>query len=130
MGESMTGDSTTARVLVVDDERLVVRVIKHALKRHEVEAAGSRQAALALLTEDARFDVILCDLQLGRDSGIELFKQIRQEWPALAPNVVFMHGGASRPQDEAFLQLAPNEQLLKPVGIRALRDLVDRFLAR
>ena len=126
MGEDNVAGSK--RILLIDDERLVTRVMKRALRGHEVETADSVPGALALLEQDPSYGLVLCDLHLGSDSGINLYKQAAQRWPELAARFVFVHGGITRTQDEVFLREIGNEQMLKPVAIPALRELVSRFL--
>ena len=120
MGESNT--TSSRRILLIDDERLVTRVMKRALRGHEIETADSVPSALALIEQDPDFGLVLCDLHLGHDSGIDLYKDVAQRWPALASRFVFVHGGITHNQDEIFLRKLGNEQMIKPVAIPALRE--------
>jgi len=127
----MTGHDSTApanRILVIDDERLVARVMKRALRGHQVEIADSVDSALAHLEQDPLFSLLLCDLHLGARSGIDLYKEVGRRWPALIPRFVFIHGGVTHPGDGEFLRSIANEQLFKPVEIPVLRALVRRYL--
>jgi two-component system KDP operon response regulator KdpE len=79
------------RVLIVEDEPAILRVIERALKKkHEVVFAGT--AALALGTiASAPPDLAIVDVGLPDLDGVELAKQIR----AAVPNVgvIVMSGG-------------------------------------
>ena len=62
--------SRRARVLVVDDEELVGRVIRRALSvAHDVTVTTSAAQALAALDAGPPFDLILCDVMLPETSA-------------------------------------------------------------
>jgi signal transduction histidine kinase len=83
-----------ARVLVVDDEPFVLRSLEDMLReQHEVVLCSSGEEAKALLANDARFDVILCDVMMQNGTGPELLTWLRSHIPVLASRVVFMTGG-------------------------------------
>src|SRR5262249_35996931 len=82
------------RVLVVDDEPFVLRSLDDVLRdQHDVVTCKSGDEARALLTNDDRFDVILCDVAMPHGTGPELLAWLRTSLPALADRLVFMTGG-------------------------------------
>ena len=106
------------RVLVVDDEALVRRVLTMVLGRHhEVATVEGGAAALELLGE-REFDVILCDLMMPGMSGMDVHTAIRARFPALARRVVFITGGAFVPRLAEFLDTTDNLKLLKPFDVQ------------
>ena len=91
-----TASSAPARVLVVDDEPFVLRSLEDMLReQHEVVTCSSGEEAKQLLANDARFDVILCDVMMQNGTGPELLLWLRSELPALASRIVFMTGGGA-----------------------------------
>ena len=56
---------------------------------HRVDVAPGGHEALELLAVN-RYDVILCDWHLPGMSGEDLYRRIEQDWPHLAPRVVFV----------------------------------------
>ena len=56
------------KVLVVDDEPVIARLIEKALVAHDVTTAADGREAVALMGERA-FDVILCDLKRDASPG-------------------------------------------------------------
>jgi PAS domain S-box-containing protein len=114
------------RVLVIDDEPLVARVVTRALKdAHEVIGLERATEAVDLLRSGQRFDVILCDLMMPQMSGVDFYHEIAQQAPDQARVVVFLTGGAFTPRARRFLDEVPNRRLEKPFGPEQLRSLVN-----
>ena len=113
-----------ACVIVVDDEPLVGRSIRRALRCHEVQVFTSGEAAIERLCSDEPFDVVFCDLMMPEVSGMELFARVLDRCPAIASRFVFMTGGAFTPQAREFLEQTPLVCLEKPFELRQIRDLV------
>ena len=68
-----------ARILIVDDEPELLTVFSRMLtnETHEVETAGSAEAALEILDRGS-FDLVLTDLSMPRMDGFELLTRMRQ----------------------------------------------------
>ncbi len=112
------------RVLVVDDEPSVVRVIQRTLSAsHDVETAVSASEALALI-EARPFDAVLCDLAMPGTSGVELFEAARKLRPALEGHFIVMTGGAVSPRGRAFLDAWKGPQLDKPFSTQRLEQVL------
>jgi CheY-like chemotaxis protein len=69
-------------ILIVDDEPMVIRVVKLGLERagHEVTSASNGAEALKLL-RDHPYDVLITDLNMPRMDGRELCQAFQQEMP-------------------------------------------------
>jgi PAS domain S-box-containing protein len=116
-----------ARVLVVDDEPMVGRMVERALGAvHRVQSVTSGQRALDLLVAGERFDVILCDLMMPAMSGIDLHERIRALAPEQADRMVFLSGGAFTRRAREFLELHPS--LDKPFDLQALEATIQARL--
>jgi PAS domain S-box-containing protein len=114
------------RVLVVDDEPSVGSALKRTLGRiHEVVATTEAQHALELLRQGERFDAILCDVMMPRMSGMEFYRALQEQFPALVRRVVFMTGGSFTDATRVFLAEVPNPTLDKPFD----RDHIEAVLS-
>lgn len=119
-----------ARVLVIDDEAPLLRVIKRLLSReHDVEGCSSVAQARALMDE-ASYEVILCDVMMPQTDGISFYKELRAEAPELASRVVFLTGGALNEAQRAFLAREDIDVIYKPFRKRHLLDAISRKLSR
>jgi signal transduction histidine kinase/ActR/RegA family two-component response regulator len=118
-----------ARILVVDDERAIARVIAASLPEHDVTVAGSGHDALTLSLSGS-FDCILSDVAMPDVSGPQLFEALRADGRGLEARMVFMTGGAFAPRAAAFLERVPNACIEKPFQIASVEDAVREVLER
>lgn len=122
---ALDADTPRLRVLVVDDEPLVGRSIRRALREHEVSVVSSgRDAIDALMSDPDAFDVILCDLMMPEVTGMDVFEEVQARVPELARRFVFMTGGAFTPRARQFLEEMANDFVEKPFELRVVRELV------
>ena len=82
-----------ARILVVDDDELILTSLSELLKLegYEVEAAGSFAEASAHLAA-AEFDVVISDVAMPDVSGFELLKLVRNRYPDTAVVMATAYG--------------------------------------
>ncbi|MBF0496577.1 MAG: response regulator [Deltaproteobacteria bacterium] len=70
---------SNARILLVDDSSTVRRIIGNILRQsgyHDIEEATDGLFALKALLKE-KFDLIICDWNMPRINGLELFKRVR-----------------------------------------------------
>jgi EAL domain-containing protein (putative c-di-GMP-specific phosphodiesterase class I)/ActR/RegA family two-component response regulator len=119
---------TDVRVLIVDDDPLIVRSFSRAVGAQgaSVVAASDGRAALDLLeARDAgRFDVVVCDIEMPRMNGLELLREVRKR--DLNMPVILVTGS----HDEAYRHEAHDlgvfDFLHKPLEAQRLTWLVRR----
>jgi PAS domain S-box-containing protein len=113
------------RVLVVDDDPLVLRSLTRVLARDfEVASARNGREALDIVRAGGTFDAMLCDLMMPELSGIELHELLEKDDPELARRTVFLTGGAFSPSAQTFLDSVGQPHLEKPVDLKTVRDLL------
>jgi CheY-like chemotaxis protein len=116
-----------ARVLVVDDERLVADSLRLVLSgEFSVTATTDPKEALDGITGGERFDVILCDVMMPVMNGIELRDRLQEVAPEQAARIVFVTGGILLPHVRSLLESVPNAWIEKPIDVEGLRELVRR----
>jgi CheY-like chemotaxis protein/anti-sigma regulatory factor (Ser/Thr protein kinase) len=118
-----------ARILAIDDEPQIGRVLQHTLKGHDVSVADSAYAALDRLRSGERFDLIFCDLMMPGMTGMELHATLAKELPEQARRMVFLTGGAFTARASEFLETIDEPHVEKPFEVRAMRALVAERLA-
>jgi two-component system, cell cycle sensor histidine kinase and response regulator CckA len=118
------------RVLVIDDEALIRALVTKLLEDdYEVVGADSVRSALALVNGGSELNVVLCDLMIPGESGIDFFSVLRRLYPDLVDRVGFITGGAITPETAEFLESAARPVLSKPFELGSLRAFVERVLA-
>ncbi|MBC7983870.1 MAG: response regulator, partial [Candidatus Obscuribacterales bacterium] len=82
-----------ARLLVVDDDPGLLRLLTIRLRAesYEVEAAENGVAALAALAR-VRPDLVITDLRMDQLDGIGLLKEIQNRAPGLRVIILTAHG--------------------------------------
>lgn len=118
------------RILVVDDEEMVLRAVARILKQHEVICAGSAYEALGFLGAGERFDIIFSDLVTPSMTGIEFYEELLLRHPEAARRVVFLTGGAVNGRLADFLAAVRNPLVEKPFEVEALQNMVQQLLAQ
>jgi PAS domain S-box-containing protein len=116
-----------ARVLVIDDEKPIARVIKDVLKHHDVTLAESGEQGHALAASN-EFACIVCDLLMPDLSGPDLYDRLRADGRGIERRIVFMTGGAFAPRARAFLASVPNPCLDKPFSLATIEATVEQVL--
>jgi PAS domain S-box-containing protein len=121
-----------ARVLLVDDNAVNLRVAKAMLERLdlEVDEAGDGERALELLAE-RRYDVVLMDVQMPGMDGLAATRRLRSgESGALDSKlpVIAMTAHALAEDREACLHAGMDDYLTKPIVREALRDALARWI--
>lgn len=113
------------RVLVVDDEEPIRRLLKKELARKGfvVETAPEGQTALRMLKEDF-FDVVLLDIVMPGVDGITLLKKIHQD--PTSPAVIVLTGKATVETAVEAMKHGSYDYLSKPYKLDELVILINR----
>jgi signal transduction histidine kinase len=124
-GQSPTPQARRGRILVVDDELVVLTSLRRLLSRdHEVDIASGASEALRKLADGNRYDVILCDLMMPQVTGMELHEHVQQHHGEQAERIIFLTGGAFTPSARQFLDRVPNQWIEKPFDVQQLRAMI------
>ncbi|MEZ4287976.1 MAG: response regulator [Polyangiales bacterium] len=117
-------DGPRGRLMVIDDETLVGRSIRRALRTHEVAVFTSANEAVNKLLVDANYDVIFCDIMMPELNGMDVYEIIKDKRPELIDRFVFMTGGAFTASARKFLADSKVTCIEKPFEVAQLRELV------
>jgi len=121
-----TGAHAPARVVVVDDDRLIREIVKDAIgDRARVECCDSSESALEALHREPA-DLIVSDLTMPGLSGIELLEEIRRAHPAT--DFLLLTGHATVESAVGALRMGAADYLTKPVNGDELALVVGRIL--
>jgi CheY-like chemotaxis protein/anti-sigma regulatory factor (Ser/Thr protein kinase) len=125
-GSSLTG----SRALVVDDNRVNLRVARVFLEQHglQVVCVDSGAQALEVLNRDV-FDVVLMDIHMPGIDGTEALRRLRlsQSRNRLVP-VIALTADSMRGDREKFLALGFDGYVSKPVDERDLISAIGQTM--
>lgn len=124
------------RVLLVDDQDLVLRATALMLREFDVITAASGQEGLELLARGGHFDVVVSDVSMPDMTGPRFFVEVARRFRPLAYRFLFLSGDVYRAlpgigASAAEVHVEPMPALLeKPVPrdalVREIRELGDR----
>jgi CheY-like chemotaxis protein len=125
----MSDPNQRASVLLVDDEPSIRAVYPEVLGlEYEVTVAASGREALAILSERADFDVIVCDLTMPDVDGPAFYAALRGGSCKLLDRIVFCSGGLVTPRLREFAASIPNLFLEKPIAVETLVAAMQRVV--
>lgn len=117
------------RILVVDDDVALLRVIARTLQRdHAVVTVSSATAALACIEAGEVFDALVTDYHLGDKTGAQLIAVLRFKAPELAGRALIISGEPERVSVQTSVADG-TPFLAKPFTPTALRAAVSALFA-
>jgi two-component system, OmpR family, alkaline phosphatase synthesis response regulator PhoP len=120
------------RILIVEDEKDIAGLIKHALERNgdaQVDIVGSGDAALKSMTDQAP-DLVILDLNLPVVSGVEVCRILRSRADLRHVPVIMLTARTSEDDRVAGLELGADDYITKPFSLRELTARVRAVLRR
>jgi DNA-binding NtrC family response regulator len=129
--EAATTATKRARILVVDDDSAVCRMLEMALEiaGHDVVTILDARTAISYL-ESNMVDLVITDLVMPDIEGIEVIMRVSHVQPTI-PIVAISGEGAEGPEEYLSIArlLGAHRTLSKPFDCRQLVDVVDELLA-
>lgn len=117
------------RILVVDDEEPVRRLLARLLKVHEFDctlASNASEARKKLF--EAQFDLILCDIKMPGETGLDFIKYVKEQHHEIA--VVMLTGIDDPELADEFLDIGAYGYMVKPFNPSELRINISNALRR
>src|SRR5881275_912197 len=118
-----------AKILVVDDERSILVLLKEALGQwgYQVTTTASAAEALGILKSEL-FDALITDIRMPDMSGLDLLREIRKQDESI--EVVMMTGYPTIASAVQALKEGAYDYLSKPLILDELRHLMSRMMER
>ena len=116
------------RVLVVDDEKLIVKGIRFSLEQEGMEVFCAYDGEEALeMAKETEYDIILLDLMLPKMNGLEVCQQIRE-----FSNVpIIMLTAKGEDMDKIMgLEYGADDYITKPFNILEVKARIKAILRR
>lgn len=128
-GASKRDSREPARILVVDDEPVILDILRDILEfeGHSVEAVGDGLTALGRLAEQS-FDVLLTDMKMPKLDGLELIRRARSDGVGEKLKIVLMTGFGTVETAVEAMKRGAFDYILKPFKPEDVVRLIDRAL--
>ncbi len=132
-GALFSGHSTKGRVLVVDDEPDVRRIVKMTLTKagYDVIEAEDGEKAIEAINEGENpllLNVIICDIRMPKMNGIEAINYFQQQWPRVP--IIVLTGFPDMEMATDLIKKGIVAYLVKPVEKEQLTNAVAKALAQ
>jgi DNA-binding response OmpR family regulator len=129
MGTDKIAERRSATCLVVEDDRTMRHLVTNYLEDHDIRAiSASRRDEVASLLERGQPDIVVLDLRLGEEDGLDLLREIRVH----SDIPVIITTGHRRDEIDRVvgLELGADDYITKPFGLRELLARIRAVLRR
>ena len=121
------------KLLVIDDEEILTKTFARLLEKkgYEVFVASRSEDAVAM-AEEIDFNMILCDMRMPGQNGVEIIRRINSLRAGQGKNsipIIFLTGYADEKLEGEAQKLNPIAYILKPFDAFHLLDVIGSNLS-
>ena len=119
-----------ARILVVEDEPSLQKLLEYQLKRngHEIRVAEDGQQALAMVKSENP-DLILLDVMLPVMGGFQVLQELQKDKTTNKIPVIMLSAKGQQHDIAAGIEKGVFDYVTKPFNIPDLTDRINKALA-
>jgi two-component system chemotaxis response regulator CheY len=125
------GVDKSMNVLIVDDYKTMLRIIRNLLKQidfNNVEEATDGAEALSKLRA-GNFGLVISDWNMAPMTGLELLQEVRQDARLKTLPFIMITAESKTENVVAAKQAGVSNYIVKPFNAETLRDKIDKVLA-
>ena len=108
------------KVLVVDDERDIVELLRYNLSREGYDVIVAYNGKEALEKAASRPDLVILDVMMPLLDGFETCKRLKSDPPMSQIPVIFLTASSSEVDEVLGLELGADDYIQKPISPRKL----------
>lgn len=125
----MVSEFPGKRILVVDDNKLNLKVAEKLLSEYKVtiECANSGDEAIEMVQNFEKYDIILMDDMMPHKTGSETLVELKQI-PDFTVPVIALTANAIEGMKEKYLSIGFNDYLSKPIDKNELTRVLNTYL--
>jgi len=123
---------SSARVLVVDDSKLIRMGVFRALRQigiTQIDEASNGREALSMITAGS-FDLMLLDIEMPEMSGIQVLQEMHSQDLTRSTHVIVISGGHDSEDAVKCIELGAEDYLPKPFNPVLLRARLSNTLEK
>ena len=119
---------TKEKILIVEDEKDLVKLIKYNLEKEKFRVTSARDAETGLkMVRQTKPDLILLDIMLPKMDGLEFLRTIR---PEVDIPIILLSAKRSEMDRILGLKLGADDYMVKPFSIGELQARITGHLRR
>ncbi len=118
------------KVLIVDDYKTMLRIIRNLLKQievNDVEEANEGTEALAKLRA-GNFGLVISDWNMAPMTGLELLQQVRQDTRLKATPFIMITAESKTENVIAAKQAGVSNYIVKPFSAETLKEKIEKVV--
>ena len=121
----------TPKILLVDDDPDIIELLSYNLNKEGYETASALDGIQAVeVVKTFKPDLILLDVMMPRQDGIETARQIRQLPEFKDTYILFLTARAEEYTEVAAFDVGADDYIVKPIKPRALISRIKATLRR
>jgi len=130
-GESGENMGQTKRILIVDDERDIVKALTIRLQRAGYEVVTAFDGAQAIfMAYKEKPDLIILDVRMPAGDGFSVAEKLKESSNTVAIPVIFLTGSPEKNSEEKAMALGARFYVKKPYDPEELLDAIERALEK
>lgn len=116
------------KILIIDDDPTITEIMRLFVAKlgYSCDAAHSGKSALEKISANT-YKVVVCDLQMPDQNGMELYERIYEVNPELAATFTLLTGSALDDVTEAKANERKIRVLKKPFYFDSIKNLLSEF---
>jgi two-component system, OmpR family, alkaline phosphatase synthesis response regulator PhoP len=118
------------RILIVDDEPDIVRLLKYNLEKEGFEVLVAHDGVKALERAVERPDLIVLDVMMPKMDGWEVVRQLKRKEQTAGIPVLFLTAKSTETDEVLGLELGADDFVVKPISPRKLIARINSHLRR
>ena len=115
-------------ILVVDDDRTVLKMLKSALEAAYDITTMAGGAMVDKLLAAKKVDLIILDYEMPIETGAEVFQRLKKNPKAANIPVCFLTGVSDREKIMEVMSLKPSGYVLKPIDMDMLKSTIRNLI--
>jgi two-component system, OmpR family, response regulator len=127
-GDPAENSGRQAHVLLIEDDSAIRQMIENYLTQHGMRVVAAVDASGVARHLSDEPDLIILDLQLGKDDGLDLLRAIRSR--SDVPIIITTGHRRDEVDRVVGLELGADDYLTKPFGLRELLARIRAVLRR
>lgn len=126
---SDTPSSTPKKILIIDDQPFMIKLIQYNLKKRGYETIPETDGLKALSKiEEIAPDMVILDIRMPKITGIELCKKFREKDIMKQIPIIILTGQLHEDTEKDALESGATDFMTKPFSPVELALKVDKYL--